>query len=271
MKKIRIGASNHFAARPLLYGLMEDASDDIELVYGEPGMLALLLERGDVDAALIPSIEFLRGVGQHAIRGPALVAKGRTMSLSLVSQVPLAAVRRVAVDEFSRTPLIALRAVLDKLFGALPDLCVVKQRPLDTGNWREDFDAVLLTEDEGLVYAREESRPGESCYDVGAMWQSLHSFPLVVSLWAFNGDGLKRAIEPMIVSSRDRGLKNLKAISESVARATRLEAELLHQCFSTAWCYHMGPAEEEGLRVLENVACGYQLLQNHRLEKVLTA
>jgi chorismate dehydratase len=250
---------------------MEEASDGLELVFGEPGMLALWLERGDVDAALVPSIEFLRGVGQQAIRGPALVAKGRTMSLSLVSQVPLANVSRVAVDEFSRTPLIALRAVLDKLFDALPDLCVVKQRPLDTGNWRENFDAVLLTEDEGLVHARQGTRPGETCYDVGAMWLSLYSCPLVVSLWACNDEGLVRAIEPILVSSRDRGLKNLTAISESVARATSHDAEFLRQCFSTAWGYHLGPAEEDGLRVLENVACGYQLLQNHRTEKAVTA
>lgn len=250
---------------------MEDTSDGLELVCGEPGMLALWLERGDVDAALIPSIEFLRGVGEHAIRGPALVAKGRTMSLSLVSRVPLADVERVAVDEFSRTPLIALRAVLDNLFSALPDLCVVKQRPLEASNWREDFDAVLLADDEGLVHARRESRPGETCYDIGAMWQSLYSCPLVVSLWAYNDDGLGSALEPMIVSSRDRGLKNLKAISESVARATSHDAGFVHNCLSTAWGYHMGIVEEEGLRVLENVACGYQLLQNHRLEKVVTA
>lgn len=270
VRKTRIGVPNHFAVRPLLFGLTEEATAAVETVYGEPGLLALWLERGDVDAALIPSIEFLRGVGEYAIHGPALVARGRTTGLLLVSKEPLAEVGRIAVDEFSRTPLIALRAVLDKLYGVLPDLCVVKERPLDASAWRDDFDAALLTEDEGFARRPLESRPGETCYDVGAMWQSLYTCPLVVSLWAYNDEALGRTLEPLVVASRDRGVRSLRTISESVARATPHDAELLHQCYSNAWGYDLGPAEEEGLRVLENVACGYQLLQIHRLEKVVT-
>lgn len=270
MNRIRIGVPDHIAVRPLLFGLSQDKSDGVELVRGEPGLLALWLERGDVDAGLVPSIEFLRGVGEYAIHGPALVARGRTMGFFLVSRMPLAEVRRVAVAEFSRTPLVALRAVLDKLFGALPDLCVVKQSPLDASNWREDFDAALLTEDEGFARGLQESRPGETCYDVGAMWQSLYACPLVVSLWAYNDGALGRKLEPMVVSSRDQGLRNLRAISESVARSTPYDADFLHRCYSNAWGYDLGFAEEEGLRVLENVACGYQLLQSHRLAKVVT-
>ena len=270
VKRIRIGASDHLAARPLLFGLLEDRPAGVELVYGEPGMLALWLERGDVDAALIPSIEFLRGVGECAVHGPALVARGRTMGLLLVAQQPLTLVRRIAVEEFCRTPLVALRAVLDRLFGVLPDLCVVKQRPLDTANWREDFDAVLLTDDEGLRYGCQGSRPGETSYDVGAMWQSLYTCPLVMSLWAHNGGAVGREVESMIVSSRDRGVGNLKALSEKVARTTSHDAEFLHQYYAAAWSYDLGIAEEEGLRVLQDVACGYQLLQGRRAEKVVT-
>lgn len=271
VKRIRIGASDHFAARPLLFGLQEHASNGVELVYGLPGQLALWLERGDVDAALIPSIEFLRGVGERAVAGPVMSARGRAMDLLLVSQQPLDRVKRIAVDEFSRTQLVALRAVLDKLHRALPDLCVVKQRPLDASNWRVDFDAALLTENDALAYACREPRAGETSYDVGGMWQSLYGCPLVISLWAYNDENLRREIEPLLVSSRDRGVANLRAIAETVSRGCAQDADALYQCYRTAWNFELGIEEEEGFRMLEEVACAYQLLQTHRLEKALTA
>jgi chorismate dehydratase len=270
VKRIRIGASDHLANRPLLLGLAENAPKGVELVYEEPGPLALSLERGSLDAALIPSIEFLRGVGEFAVRGPALVANGRTMGLVLVSEKPFPEIKRVAVDEFSGTPLVALRVVLDKLYGILPDLCVLKRRPLSASNWRDEFDAVLLTDDDGLRYACCEKRPAETCHDIGELWHSLFSSPLVISVWAYNDERLGEEIESVLVSSRDQAVGDLTAFSEAIARSSTYDAGFLFEYFSSAWGYDLGPGEEEGLRTLEDVACEYELLQTRRLEKVVT-
>lgn len=267
MKRIRIGASDHLAVRPLLHGLTEHAANGVELVYDEPGALALSLERGGLDAALIPSIEFLRGVGEHAVHGPALVAKEKTMGLLLVARKPISDIKRVAVDEFSRTQLVALRAVLDKQYEILPDLCVVKQRPLNASKWREDFDAAFLTDDEGLWYASYERSETESCYDVGDLWRALYARPLVVSVWAYNDEGLGKTLEPLLVSSRDRGLQDLSAISDAIARTSTYDAGFIREYYSNAWGFDLALTGEEGLRVLEDVACEYQLLWARRLER----
>lgn len=271
VNRIRIGASDHLANRPLLFGLAENARSGVELVREEPGSLALALERGELDAALIPSIEFLRGVGEYTVPGPALVAKGGTRGLLLVAKKPISEVERIAVDEFSRTPLVALRAVLDKEFSILPDLCVVKRRPLNASNWREDFDAALLTDDEGLQYAESETNPSETYYDVGEMWCSVFAQPLVVSVWAYNDPRLGQDLEPVLVASRDHGVNNLAALCEAVARASSYSAGFLLRYYSSAWGFHLGPAEKEGLRLLEDVAYEYQLLQERRLEHAVIA
>ena len=271
VKRIRIGASNHLAIRPLLFGLTESTHNGVDLVREEPGALALALERRDLDAALIPSIEFLRGVGEYTVPGPALVARGRTMGLLLVTKKPISEVERIAVGEFSRTPLVALRAVLDKEFEILPDLCVVKRRPLNASNWREDFDAALLTDDEGLQYAHGEANQSETYYDVGEMWCSLFAQPLVISVWAYNDARLGRELESILVASRDYGVNNLSALSEAVARKSSYDAGFLRQYYSTSWGFDLGPAEEEGLRLLEDVAYEYQLLQDRRMEKAVMA
>jgi chorismate dehydratase len=271
VKRIRIGASDHLAIRPLLYGLAGNAREGVELVRDEPGSLALELERGALDAALIPSIEFLRGVGQYAVPGPALVARGATKGLLLVTKKPLPEVERIAVDEFSRTPLVALRAVLDKGFSILPDMCVVKRKPLNASNWRDEFDAALLTDDEGLQYAEREMTASETCYDVGEMWCSLFGQPLVVSLWAYNDPRLGGELGSRLVAARDRGLENLAVLCQSAARASSYDVAFLLRYYSNAWGFDLGREEEEGLRLLEDVAYEYQLLQQRRLERAAIA
>lgn len=269
MKRIRIGASNHLANRPLLHGLADDPRGVVELVNEEPASLALALERGELDAALIPSIEYLRGVGAHTVPGPALVAKGGPKGLLLVARKPIAQVERIAVDEFSRTPLVALRAVLDKEYSILPDLCVAKSGPLSTGAWREEFDAALLSDDEALRYAGSEADPSDTCCDIGEMWRSMFAQPLVVSIWAYNDPRLGEELEPVLVASRDRAMNHLADLCDEIARASSYSAGFLLDYYSNVWSFHLGPAEEEGLRLLEDVAYEYQLLQERRLENAL--
>jgi predicted solute-binding protein len=165
---------------------------------------------------------------------------------------------------------VALRVVLDKLHGILPDLCILKRRPLGESNWREEFDAVLLTDDDALSYTCGETRAAESCHDVGEMWQSLFSSPLVISVWAYNDPQLGKAIESTLVSSRDRGVKSIPALSRALARSSPYGEAFLREYFSSAWGYDLGSNEEDGLQMLEDVACEYELLQTRRLAKVLT-
>ena len=269
MSKIRIGVPNHLATRPLIFGLTQNPNENVELVYDEPGSLALSLERREIDTALIPSIEFLRGVGEFSVPGAALVANGPTKTLLLVADKPLGKVRRVAVDEFSRTPLIALRVALDKLYGILPDLCVLKRRPQSADDWRQDFDAILLAGDEGLHYCSREMSPDEVCYDVGELWRRLYPKPLVLSLWAYNDENLGRQLKAILTASRDYGIKHLSMLSDSLAKISPYDGEFFFRYFTTGLSFFLGKDEEEGLRALQDAACEYQLLQSKRLDKVL--
>jgi chorismate dehydratase len=267
--KIRIGVPKHLAVRPLIFGLTQTADDSIVLVFDEPGCLALSLERGEIAAALIPSIEFLRGVGKYSVPNTALVATGRSRSLLLIADKPLEDVRRVAVDEFSRTPLVALRVVLDKLHGTLPDLCVLKKRPRSVDDWRGEFDAALLTGDDGLGYCSRELTPEETCYDVGDLWRRLFSKPLVLSLFAYNDEGLGSQLREILNVSRDFGVENLSRLCGELSQSYPYDAGFLFRYFETGFRYCLGVDEEDGLRCLQDAACEYQLLQKRRLEKVL--
>ncbi len=266
MKKLRIGAPGYLASRPLVFGLMRNASAEVDLLYDEPGRLASRLERGNLDAALIPSIEFLRGVGDHYIQGHGLIASLNTRSLMLVTDRDLPRLERVAVNENSRTSLAALRIVLDKLHQTTPDFCVFKGDP---DKWCESYDGVLLTGDSGFDYWLAHGDNDGNGHDIGEMWAALFPQPLVVLLWAFNDKKLADRLQELLVSSRDFGIQNLSLLSDGVARTSPHEGTVLYDYFATSWRYHLGGEEEEGLKVLEQYAFEYQLIRQLRLEKVL--
>jgi chorismate dehydratase len=267
--KIHIGVPNHLAVRPLIFGLTRNTEDSVELLYDEPGALAVSLERREIDAALIPSIEFLRGVGEFSVPGTGLVASGPTKSLLLVADKPLGEIRRVAVDEFSRTPLVALRVVLDKLHGALPDLWVLKKRPRCAEDWRGDFDAVLLTGDDGIDYCSRGTASEETCHNVGDLWRRIYSKPLVLSVFAYNEESIGNQLRAILTASRDYGVRNMPTLCDELAKTRPFDTAFLRAYFEDGLSYRLGADEEDGLRCLQDAACEYQILQTRRLDNVL--
>jgi chorismate dehydratase len=263
---LRIGAPGYVSARPLIYGLMEQARKNVVLTYADPGDLAESLERGQLDAALIPSIEFLRGVGSYYVDGPGVVTTGKTGGIVLVAARPVGEVKRIAVFEKCRTPLAALRFVLDGLYNTLPDFCVYKG-PLD--NWAEYYDGILLDGDNGIGYCRNRLRDGETCHDIGELWCTLFPAPLVLSLWAYNDHRLTDTLGKLLTDSRDYGMKNLSMLADGVARTGDYDSQFLYKYFATGWRYDLGPQEQEGLRLLQEHALRYQLIQRARLGGML--
>jgi len=264
--RIRIGAPDYLSSRPLVFGLTRDASRRIELSYHEPSQLCDALDRGALDAALIPSIEYLRGVGRDYLTGPALVAQRETGSLIFATDKPLDQVRRVAVDEFSRTPVAVLRIVLDRLHHCLPDFCVEKN---NVAAWHDRYDGVLLTGDRGVDYLHGNRKADVTWYDLGEMWYALEKTPLVVSLWAYNDESLAVELRHVLTESRDFGLNNLSLLAAGLAHATAQNGDFLREYFNHSWGYNLGADGELGLRQLETWALQYQLIQHRRLERAI--
>jgi chorismate dehydratase len=261
---MRIGAPDYLSIRPLIFGLTRHPEKNVELVYSESSHLAEALYHGSLDAALIPSIEFLRGKGAFYVNGPALIAKRGSQGLVLLVNKPLPLVQRIAVDEFSRTPLAVLRIVLERLHGILPDVCVHKA---DLNDWRERYDGLLLTDDRGLDALSDIRQNGDTTHDLCEMWEALYRQPLVLSLWAYNDENLGRKLNALLTDSRDFGVDNLHELCHGIARSSKHPPNFLHEYFTSGWAFNMGKLEEEGLKMLEDRALEYQLINSPRLGK----
>src|SRR5207253_8745814 len=100
--RVRIGAVNYLNTKPLIYHL-ERLAPQAELSLDLPSRLADRLAAGTLDVALIPVIEYFRGDGYTIVPDVAIATRGPVLSVTLFSRLPWADVRRVALDEGSRT------------------------------------------------------------------------------------------------------------------------------------------------------------------------
>ncbi len=259
MGSIRIGIPDFISVRPLVFGLLRGTNPRVTVTYGEASTLADDLQRGRLGAALVPSLEYLRGVGRYLIDGPALVARPALGSLTLLARKPIDEIDRVAVGEFSRTAIAVLRFVLSECCGVTPDLAVCKG--LET-RWREEFDAVLLSNDSALAQLRAPRNENETAHNVARMWHDLTGHPLVMAVWAYNDEALRPELTKSIVSSRNLGQQNLSRLADGIARTAGYDSEVLYDYLSSCWDYNLGTSEHEGLDALEALSRRYSLLKN---------
>src|SRR4051812_48960754 len=174
---VRVGAVNYLNTKPLIYDL-EALAPDAELVLDVPSRLADRLADGSLDVALIPVVEYFRGGPYTIVPDISIASRGPVLSVTLFSRVPWQGIRRVALDEGSRTSAALAQAILRQRYGVRPE---VVQLPLDRAAEDADADAVLLIGDRAMRACL----PGFAhAYDLGQEWADWTGLPFVYAFWA---------------------------------------------------------------------------------------
>ncbi len=176
---IRVGAVSYLNARPLYHGLGEFAPQ-VRLTMDVPSRLAEQLAAGELDVALIPSVEYLRDVsrGYEILPGFAIAARGAVRSVKLFSRVPWAQVGQLALDAGSRTSQVLARIWLDLCHGVRPEL--IEELPLGVSPLESTADAVLVIGDRAMRVPQESFR---EVVDLGEAWFALTGSPFVFAMW----------------------------------------------------------------------------------------
>ncbi len=99
---IRIGAVNYLNTKPLICDL-DFLAPEAELILEVPSRLADDLAADRLDVALIPVIEYFRAGTYSMVPNIAIASRGPVLSVTLFSRQPWKEIRRVALDEGSRT------------------------------------------------------------------------------------------------------------------------------------------------------------------------
>jgi chorismate dehydratase len=242
-KPIRLGAVSYLNAKPLYYRL-HDFAPDVKVTMEVPSRLADRLAAGNLDVALIPSVEYLRGVhlGYEIIPGFAIAARGPVRSVKLFSRVPFPQIKRLALDEGSRTSQVLARVWLDSRHGVRPPL--VEPLALGVPVLESTADAILVIGDRAMQVPH---GPFQEVVDLAEAWRELTSLPFVFALWVARGGLDLRDLPRALARSRALGLAHADELSRIHGPRLGLDYSTCYDYLTRVLSYELGEPELAGL------------------------
>lgn len=255
---LRIGAVSYLNTRPLIHGLRQRLGGAGQLSLDLPSRLADQLRSRQLDVALIPSVEYLRGCGDRIVSDAVIACRGPVWSVRLLSRVPIEQIRRLALDEGSRTSAALARVLLWEQFQLQPETVPLA---IDASPEAVDADAVLLIGDRAMhppagVY--------REIWDLGDRWCRWSELPFVFAMWVAHSDVDLPAVAGLLQASRDWGLQNLEQIAGDEAGPHGLTAADLHTYFAQHLHFRLGPRELRGFRLFQQRAAAMGLVPADR-------
>jgi chorismate dehydratase len=234
----------------LYYELCEYAPD-VRLSMDVPSRLADQLAEGALDVALVPSIEYLRGVGRgyEIIPGFAIAARGPVRSVKLFSRVPCARIERLALDAGSRTSQALARIWLDARHGARP--MHIEELPLGVSVLESTADAVLLIGDRAMKV------PSESFHevvDLAEAWQAMTGLPFVFALWVARRGADLGGLPDALARSRAAGLAHADELAAIHGPRLGLDVTTCYDYLTRVLSYDLGETEIAGLKCFARLA-----------------
>ena len=244
---VRVGAVSYLNSKPLiedLPGLLPEA--DVSLDY--PSRLADQLVAGDLDVALIPSVEYMRGTDYEIISDACVATRGPVLSVKLYSRVDPGAIQTLALDEGSRTSATLARIMLLERYGVDP---ARKPLPIEMSVQHTDADAVLVIGDRAMHAPTEEFH---TVWDLGEEWLAWTGLPFVFAMWVARRGVASSHVEQMLSESRDRGVARIPEIAKREASKLNIPAENAERYLTDNLFFRLTSAERSGLKLFQQLA-----------------
>jgi len=182
-------------------------------------------------------------------------------------RVAPSAVRRIALDEGSRTSAALSLILLESLAGSVPEC---ESLPIGAGLESTDADAVLLIGDRAIQLNGSEST---EIWDLGERWTQWTGLPFVFAMWVARPGILTEEVAQVLSAARDRGVTEIATIAEREASLLGVDRQLAERYLRENLHFTLGDEELSGLRrfaklcIKRGLAPGSAL---HTLENALT-
>lgn len=250
---MQIGAVSYLNSRPLIEGL-DQLLPAADLVLDYPSRLADALAANRLDVALIPSVEYFRRPGYEIVSDACVAARGEVMSVKLYCRVHPGRIRRLALDEGSRTSAALVRVILAERYGVCPQTEPLRMESLTSDT---TADAVLLIGDRAMHRPDEQF---EEVMDLGQVWYSWTGLPFVFAMWVARQDAQTEGVEDALSQARNRGLANIRKIARDEAPLLGISEDVALNYLTKNLHYHLTSAERSGLRLFCELAAQHHLV-----------
>lgn len=241
MPKLRVGIVNFLNSKPLAWGFLKGHHADLFAPsYHPPALVARLLGQGNLDIGLIPSIEVQRIPNLRVLPDMCVAARHEVRSVLLVSRGPVEEIRRVALDQNSRTSATLVRILLRERYGLDPEY--LHERP-DPERMLGEADAALIIGDPALHVDRERYH----IIDLAAEWHELTGLPFVFAVWAVRPEVEIPDLPFYFKSSLRYGLSSLDTLVRESAAELGLDTSEVRSYLTENLSFFLRREEIEGL------------------------
>jgi chorismate dehydratase len=233
---LRIGCVKYLNARPLVHGW------DGQIDFDHPATLCRKLKRGDLDVALVSSVEFLRHPIYRIVDGVSISSDGPVYSVIVAHHGELENVAEIELDAASETSIALLQCLLAQRGLSW------HRRPADESgkdHWQDgDATARLFIGDQAIRFRQQ--NPTHPVWDLGEEWSNVAHLPFVFALWLIRPEvtGAKD-IAQALRRLRDRNLRN---VDDLVLSQRQVSPEFCRKYYSEHLCFNFDEHEKAGLR-----------------------
>lgn len=235
-------------ARPLIHGWPG------AVVLDHPTALAAQLERGELEAALVSSFEFLQHPRYHIVDGLSISSHGPVYSVVVAHREPLAELRAIELDPASLTSGNLLRCLLRHFHKLEPELCATmssesRMPPRGVGR--------LLIGDQALRFRREFGRRFRYL-DLGADWHRCTGRPFVYALWLIRPEFAEA--HSLAEQLRAHFTANLAALGEIIDEQREFDRAFIADYYTKHLHFQLGDPEKAGLQLFAELCQKHGLL-----------
>ena len=250
--RTRLGAVDYLNDRPLVYGL-DRLSDCLTLRFDVPSVCAQLLEAGEIDLGMVPSIAHLSRPGDRVVPGVCIGSDGPVASVALFHRVPLREVRSIALDTSSRTSAALTRILCARRFEIAP--AFVPHVP-DLAAMLARADAALLIGDPALF--ADHRALGAAKVDLGAEWTSMTGLPFVWAFWAGRPGAASPGIVTVLQDAAAAGMQHSDEVADAYLAGDPARQAIGRRYLRENLVFELSPRALEGLRTYygEAIALG---------------
>ena len=252
----RIAASSYLNTAPLIWSFIYGSQRESVQLFTDtaPARCADMLWNGEVDAALVPVIEYQRIPGVAIVPDVCVGSRSAVRSVVLVSRPNnLKKVKRVALDDSSRTSVALVKIIFREFLGFEPEW---ETSPPDLKSMLARADAALIIGDPAMKVPRDQLR----VFDLATLWHDYTGLGFVFAMWMarVGNTGTVRPID--FAAARDEGLAHLDEIAMQYATQTALSPEEIKVYLTGNIAFRMDDEMKKGLELYFELAYKHQLI-----------
>jgi chorismate dehydratase len=248
-KMFRLAASTYLNSAPLIWSFLHGSKHgSVDFIDAVPARCAELLSRDEVDAALVPVIEYQRIPGGALVPGVCVGSQKEVLSVVLVSKnAQLDDIQSVALDESSRTSATLVKIIFREFLGREAEWTT---RSPHIEEMLERNDAALIIGDPGMTFPR----TGLKVWDMAELWRNYTGLGFVFAMWMVRNE----KIDVDFAGARDEGVNRIEEIVDAYKDKIPMD---LKRYLTENIVYQIDKTMQRGLQLYYELAHKHGLIE----------